>query len=316
MNGEGIEMHTGYSKSETSGDWDLIRTFLALIKEGSLSAAARALGISQPTVGRQLDALEDQLGLLFTRTPQGLVATPLALDLVEPAQAMAASWATVTRLAMGRTESLAGTVRLTASRTVSAYVLPPILADLRARWPEIQLELVASDIVQDLLRRDADIAVRNVRPTQDDVIARKVGELAIGLFASPAYVARRGLPTSIEQLLTHELIGFDRLDQIIRGFASAGVTVDRTAFPVRCDDHVVLIDLVAAGLGLGFVNTAAAAARGFVRVPALNEVDRMPVWIATHKEVHTNRRIRVIADALAEGLAAALASHTTPAQSS
>lgn len=291
-----------------SGDWDLVRTFLALIEAGSLSAAARQLGVSQPTVGRQLDALEARLGVLFARTSQGLLATATALDLVEPAQRMASSWATMTRLATGRAESIAGTVRLTASRSVSTYILPPILAELRLQWPEIELELVASDIVQDLLRRDADIAVRNVRPTQDDVIARKVGEMAIGLFAGPDYATRRPLPTTLDELLTHELIGFDRSDELIRGFANQGVVVDRGAFSVRCDDHVVLVELIAAGLGLGFVSLASARARGLVSVPLPLPPLHLPVWVATHQEVHTSRRIRVIADALVATLATRIAS--------
>ena len=302
-------MHSHHSKLDDPGDWDLGRTFLALMSAGSLSAAARTLQVSQPTVGRQLDALEARLGLLFTRTPQGLVPTSTALDLVEPAQQMASSWATMTRLATGRAESVAGVVRLTASRSVSTSILPRIILELRRRWPEIQLELVATDVVQDLLRRDADIAVRNVRPTQDDVVARKVGEMGLGLFASADYLARRGVPDSIEALLTHDLIGLDRSDEVIRGFATHGIVVDRDAFAVRCDDHVVLVDLIAAGLGLGFVADAAAAARGLVAVALPMTPLRLPVWIATHQEVHTSRRIRLIADALANALSLALAGH-------
>lgn len=301
-------MDDRHSKLDIAADWDLVRTFLALMQSGSLSAAARQLASSQPTVGRQLDALEARLGLLFTRTPQGLVPTSTALDLVEPAQQMASSWATMTRLATGRAESVAGVVRLTASRSMSTSILPPILAELRRCWPEIQLELVATDVVQDLLQRDADIAVRNVRPTQDDVVARKVGSIAIGLFGSADYLQRRGAPDTIESLLRHDLIGLDRSDEVIRGFASQGIVVDRDAFAVRCDDHVVLVELIAAGLGLGFVAVAAAVARGLVPVPLPITPLQLPVWIATHQEVHTSRRIRLIADALAAALTTVLAS--------
>jgi DNA-binding transcriptional LysR family regulator len=283
------------------GDWDLVRMFLALIDCGSLTAAARQLGVSQPTVSRQLDALEARLGVLFARTSQGLVATATALDLVEPAQQMASSWAKMTRVATGHAESLAGIVRLTASRPVSTYVMPSVCAELRLRWPEIQLELVASDVVQDLSRRDADIAVRNVRPTQQDVVSRKIGEMAIGLFAGPDYAKRRALPTTVAELLTHELIGLDRSDDIIRGFAEAGVVVDRNAFSVRCDDLIVLVELIAAGVGLGFVSVTAGRARGLIQIPL--QLPRLPVWIAMHREVQTSRRIRVIADALVTSLA-------------
>jgi DNA-binding transcriptional LysR family regulator len=281
------------------GDWDHVRTFLALIDSGSLTAAARQLGVSQPTVSRQLDALEARLGVLFARTSQGLVATATALDLVEPAKQMASSWAKMTRVATGHAESLAGVVRLTASRPVSTYVMPSVFAELRLRWPEIQLELVASDVVQDLSRRDADIAVRNVRPNQEDVVARKIGDMAIGLFAGPDYAKRRALPTTVAELLTHELIGLDRSDDVIRGFAEAGV--DRNAFSVRCDDLIVLVELIAAGVGLGFVSVTAGRARGLIQIPL--PLPRLPVWIATHREVQTSRRIRVIADALVTSLA-------------
>lgn len=288
-------------------DWDLVRTFLALLEHGSLSAAARVLHSSQPTVGRQLDALEAALSsVLFVRSPQGLVPTPTALDLAEPAKQMASSWATIARVALGHTETLAGTVRITASRTVSTYVLPAILADIRRRWPEIQLELVATDVVQDLLRRDADIALRMMRPTQDDVVARKVADLSLGLYGAAGYFERRGQPTSLAALREHDLVGLDRLDDIIRGLAAAGLVLERRDFCFRCDDHVAAVDAVAAGIGLGFVANHVARARGLVRstlpLPPLS----LPVWVAMHQEVRTSTRIRAVADALAEALAVAL----------
>ncbi len=306
-------MHTGSSDLNLADgaarlDWDLVRTFLALLEHGSLSAAARALHSSQPTVGRQLDALEASLSsVLFVRSPQGLVPTPTALDLAEPARQMASSWATIARVALGHTETLAGTVRITASRTVSTYVLPTILADIRRRWPEIQLELVATDVVQDLLRRDADIALRMMRPTQDDVVARKVADMGIGLYGAASYFERRGHPTSLFDLRTHDLVGLDRLDDIIRGLAAAGLTVERSDFCFRCDDHVAAVDAVAAGIGLGFVAHPPARARGLVRSTLPMPPLSLPVWVAMHQEVRTSTRIRVVADALADALTATLA---------
>lgn len=307
-------MHTRSSEMNIADvNWDLVRTFLALLEHGSLSSAARALGSSQPTVGRQLDALEAALSsVLFVRSPQGLTPTLTAMDLAEPARQMASSWARITRVALGHAETLAGSVRITASRTVSTFVLPPILADIRRRWPEIQLELVATDVVQDLLRRDADIAVRMVRPTQDDVVAQKVAEMGFGLFGSADYFARRGHPATLAALREHDLVGMDRLDDITRGLAAGGLAVERSDFCFRCDDHIAALEAVAAGIGLGFVGLPAAQARGLIAATLPMPPLSLPVWVAMHQEVRTSTRIRVVADVLGERLTAALRVPASP----
>lgn len=299
-------------------DWRLAQTLVALLQTRSLSAAARLLGLSQPTVGRQLDALEAHLGTqLFSRSPQGLVPTASALDLQEPATQMASSWAAMERLAAGRAERVAGTVRLTASRVMSTFVMPRVLQTLRARHPDIVVELVATDAVQDLLRRDADIAVRMMRPTQNDVVARKVNDLGIGLYGSAAALAQRPPPRTIDELVQHDLVGLDRSDELIRGFAEHGVVVDKDAFAFRCDDHVALVFAVAAGLGLGFIAHTAAARLGLVEVKVPMPPLSLPIWLAAHQEVHTSRRIRLVMDVVAEVLGAmSLSSPSAPSSSS
>ena len=298
-------------------DWRLAQTLVALLQTRSLTGAARQLGLSQPTVGRHLDALEEHLGVqLFSRSPQGLVPTASALDLAEPASQMASSWAAMERLAAGRAESVAGTVRLTASRVMSNFVMPGVLATLRARHPDIVIELVSTDVVQDLLRRDADIAVRMMRPTQNDVVARKVNDLAIGVFASADYLRRRGAPRTVDELARHDLVGLDRSEELIRGFAEHGIVVDKSAFAFRCDDHTALVHAVAAGLGLGFIAHVAAAAVGLVEVRLPMPPLSLPIWLATHQEVHTSRRIRLVTDVLAEVLASLPLSSSSSSSSS
>lgn len=191
--------------------WDLYRSFLAVLREGSLSGAARALGLTQPTLGRHVEALEQTLGLaLFTRSGHGLMPTEAALELRPHAEALAASAAALLRAASGRGAGTRGTVRITASEVVGAEVLPPILARLRREHPELVVELVLSNRTEDLLRRDADIAVRMVRPAQEALVARRLGVVELGLHAHQRYLDRCGAPAVLDDLRAHALIGFDR----------------------------------------------------------------------------------------------------------
>lgn len=242
-------------------DWTLLRAFLAVIDKGSLSAAAQALGATQPTLGRHIRELEAHLGIsLFRRTSHGLEPTDAALALVEDARQMAAAAEALMLKASGRAETLSGTVRITASVVMSSLILPPIIAALRRDEPLIEIEIVATDQSQNLLRRDADIAIRMFDPTQGALIARKLGETPLGLYAAKSYLARRGRPASPEHLTDFDLIGFDRDDAILRNFHARGMPVSRHDFGVRTDDQMMGWHLLKAGAGLGFAQVRLAEA--------------------------------------------------------
>ncbi len=182
-------------------EWTLYRSFLSVLREGSLSAAARSLGMAQPTLGRHIAALETALGLaLFTRSQTGLQATEAALSLRAHAQAMESTAAAIERTASSYGDGVRGVVRVTASEVVGVEVLPPVVAQLARDFPELKVELLLSNNMQDLLQREADIAVRMARPTQEQLLAKKVGEIALGLHATASYLERCGTPTRLDAL--------------------------------------------------------------------------------------------------------------------
>ena len=287
-----------------SFDWSLIRSFLAVLEQGSLLAAARQLSLSQPTLGRHMAELESQLGItLFDRTGRGLVPTEAAQRLADAARVMQGGADQLARTVAGGDRGTSGTVRITASQPVSCYLLPPLLAQMRRSLPDVQVELLASNSVSNLLRREADIAVRMVQPEQANVIARRVGKVVLRVCAHQDYLRRRGLPRAPEDLLAHELIGDDRNEGIIKGFAALGFVVDREQFAFRTDDLIVAWQAVRAGLGVGFVSEHLIRTDGAV-VPLLPKVriEPLAVWLVVHKELHTSKRIRAVYDFLADAL--------------
>lgn len=287
-------------------DWSLIRAVLAVADEGSLSAAARALGLSQPTLGRQIHAAEQALGVaIFRRHAKGLTLTAEGAALIAPARQMAEAAARLQRTAAGQQTALRGTVRITASAVVAHYILPPVLARIRAAEPEIELELHPSDAPENLLFGEADIAVRMFRPRQLDVVTRHVGALALGLFAAQAYADRRGLPAGTDDLLQHDWVGYDRSDLMLRGFRQMGLTVTRDFFRTRCDDQAAYWRLVAAGCGIGAGPVAIARATPGI-VPVLPEIaiSPLPIWLTTAGALRQTPRLRRVWDMLAESLGA------------
>jgi len=281
-------------------DWTLLRSFLAVVETGSLSAAATRIATTQPTLSRHVRELETALGVtLFTRSVRGLEPTEAALGLVEDARVMGAAAEALALKAQGRSQELTGTVRITASVVVANLLLPPIVVRLREMEPHIQVEIVASDMAQNLLRRDADIALRMFDPTQNALIARKLGETPLGLFGATSYMARRGKPETLAGLIDHDVIGFDRSDLILKGFAAYGFPVTREHFPVRCDDQMVCWHLLLAGAGLGFAQTLLAGRQaGLEQIDIGMFIPPLPVWLVMHEEVRTNARIRRVADFL------------------
>ena len=285
-------------------DWNHVRSFIAIADAGTLSAAAGALGVSQPTLGRHVDELEAATGLtLFTRGRSGMRLTEAGLSLIEEARAMEADAERLALKAAGRAQTIAGTVRITASDVVATYYLPAILAALKEAEPEIEIELVPSNTVQNLLSRDADIAVRMVRPMQNDVIARKVGDMTIGAFADRAYLGRYGRPASFADLAAHRLVGYDRDDLILRAMRAMGLEGKRRDFAFRTDDQVAYWELVKAGAGIGFGPRYLASLTTSLEevLPELS-IPPLPMWLAAHQELRTSLRIRRVMDRLHEAL--------------
>jgi DNA-binding transcriptional LysR family regulator len=289
-------------------DWNLVRSFLAALDHGSLLGAARALGASQPTLGRHIEALEAQLGaVLFERTGRGLVPTATALRLAESARQMEGSAEQMTRQLASADADEAGTVRISASQTLACFLLPAILSQMRLALPQVQVELVSSNAVSNLLRREADVALRMVAPEQASLVARRLGKVTLGAFAHRDYLARRGRPRQFADLLQHDLIAGDRNDDVLAGFRQAGFTIGKDAFGLRSDDLVAQWQAVRAGLGVGFVADFVAATDANVLqvLPSL-KIPPIPLWLVVHREIRSNRRIRAVYDFLARTVPKAL----------
>jgi DNA-binding transcriptional LysR family regulator len=289
-------------------DWSLVRSFLAVLEKGSLLAASRDLQLSQPTIGRHVAELESQLGLvLFDRNGRGLLPTEAAYHLADSARIMQSGADQLARNVMGADLGASGTVRITASQPVSCYVLPPLLAQMRLSLPDVQVELVASNEVSNLLRREADIAVRMVQPQQASIIARRVGKVTLRACAHQDYLRRRAVPRQPSDLLAHDLIGGDRNDDTLKGFAAQGLVVGREQFAFRADDLIVVWQAVRAGLGVGFVSEHLIRSDPAV-IPVLPKlkIEPLPVWLAVHKEIRTSKRIRAVYDFLADALPRAI----------
>ncbi|HEY0720278.1 MAG TPA: LysR family transcriptional regulator [Gammaproteobacteria bacterium] len=286
-------------------EWDLIRAFLAVVDTGSVTAAAEILGSSQPTLSRQIAALEQRVGSpLFERVGRGLNLTGLGEALVEPARQMQMAANSLSLAALGRNSETAGTVRLSASEMTATYVLPSILAELRRTHPEIQIEVAVTNRVENLLEREADIAVRHTQPGQGSLIARRIGAFRIGAFAHHDYLSRVGEPIEFAQPHRYDWLGLDRSDLLLRGFQRVGMKVDREFFAIRCDDQVALWQMVLSGMGIGFGTLFIAGQAPHLRqVLTEIEIPAMPVWVTAHRELKGSARIRTVFDALVQGLA-------------
>jgi len=285
-------------------DWSLIQSFLAVAETGSLSAAARRLNRSQPTLGRHIQNLENALGShLFERHARGLRLSDSGNRLLPMAQTMHAQMNTIALTVAGQSQQLKGTVRITASVFASHHLLPPILAHIREQEPLIELELVPSDTSENLLFRAADIAVRMYRPNQLDIVTRHVCDLAIGVFAADSYLARKGTPQTPEQLRQHDLVGYDTNELILHTTRALGWTMERKDFATRCDNQATYWQLVRAGCGIGFSQRNVGTADPLVQELDLGlQIPPLPVWLAAHQAMRQTPRITRVWSLLAKGL--------------
>jgi DNA-binding transcriptional LysR family regulator len=285
-------------------DWNRARAFLVTAEEGSLSAAARALDMTQPTLGRQVSALEAELGIsLFERTSSGLVLTPSGSDLLAQVKAMGDAATNFSLLASGRAETVEGCICISATEVIAAFTLPPIIEKLRNQWPKIEIEIIASSDTSDLSRREADIAIRNYRPTQQELIAKRIQNTQGHLYASKSYIQTLDQRQSPRDLDNAVFLGADRSNRIISYLNKFGFQLSSSNFPVIIANHLVLWEMVKHGVGIGFMTTDIGDAEPLVdrvlpRFPAF-EVD---TWLVAHKELKTSRRLRIVFDYLAAEL--------------
>jgi DNA-binding transcriptional LysR family regulator len=286
-------------------DWNRARAFLVTAEEGSLSAAARALGMSQPTLGRQVDALEQELEvLLFERIGKRLVLTEPGMDLLEHVRAMGDAASRVSLAASGKSQALEGTVTITVGEMFAAHVLPAIVSKLRATEPGIDLEIVASNTPSDLRRREADIAIRNFRPTDPELVARKVRDMAGHLYAATSYLDRLGRPITLAKLNHADFVGFARTPALIDRLRPLGLELRQKNFMLISENQLVQWALIKQGLGIGVMAEVIGDNEPSVEraLPELEPI-MFPIWLASHRELHTSRRVRVVFDLLANELA-------------
>jgi DNA-binding transcriptional LysR family regulator len=286
-------------------DWDLLQSLHAVLEAGSFSAAARLRRLTQPTLGRHIDQLERQLGApLFLRSPRGLQPTDLALAFRPHLADMAAAASAAGRDAAGVASGEGGVVRVAASEVIGIEVLPKILASFRDKHPGIAVELVTSNKNEDLTRRDADVAVRMARPTQNSLVARKVGEVELGFHATPDYVQRHGLPTDFDELARHTLIGFDREFPELINDLSIGRPITRDLFALRTDNDVAQLAMLRAGFGVGVCQKRIGRREGLTPIMADAFRFKLDLWICMHESLRGSPRMRLMFDHLAQELGA------------
>jgi DNA-binding transcriptional LysR family regulator len=301
--------------TEHTPSWELYGTFLEVMRQGSLSGAARTLSVAQPTVRRRVAALEGLLGSpLFSRSPNGLLPTDVARRILPFAETMEATSRSLVRAASADPEVVQGTVRIAVTELVGVEVLPDLLVTLRQCHPLLQVELVLSNTLADVAHQEADLAIRMAPPRGASLVARRVGTVSLGFFAAPAYLEGRPLPATLRDLLQHDLIGYDTNPQLLEGLVALGLDVSRRSFSVRTDHDGAYLHSIRAGLGIGVTHVPLALDPVLVRVlPDLTlPVD---VWLVAHQDLRHTRRIRVVLDHLADALRTYVQPHELPASS-
>lgn len=284
-------------------DWDQAKTFLTVADEGSLSGAARVLGQTQPTVSRQISALEKSLNVtLFERTGRSVTLTQFGVELLDHVRAMARGADMVSLSAMGQSQSVEGQIRITASELMSAFVLPPIVKKINLQAPLLELDIVADNGIRDLVRREADIAIRHARPEQPNLITKRVGDECMRFFASSNYIKEAGVPKK-HNLSSHQIVSYVEADIMLSYLIPAGLELTRANFRFTSSSQFVALQLVLGGLGIAILPEKTAEKIPDL-VPVVNDIDvfKLPTWLVTHSELKTTRRIRLVFDHLSDAL--------------
>lgn len=286
-------------------DWNQLKAFLETAETGSLSAAARKLGLTQPTLSRQVAAIEQVMGVtLFERVGKSMALTPTGLDLLKHARAMGAAAEALSLAATGSSQAVRGVVSVSATDVVASVLLPPLVKKLHDQEPGITIDVIPSNALSDLLRREADIAIRHVKPEQPDLIARLIREATAYFYASESWVNAHGHPRSAEDAARLSFVGSDRSGQYLGYLRMHGLPLSEANFSCYADHSVAHWALVRQGMGIGvMMEEIALATPGMVRVLDDLPPVRFPIWLVTHRELRTSKRIRMVFDALAQGLA-------------
>ncbi len=294
-------MHFCMSWKNISFDWNRARAFLVTAEEGSLSAAARALGMTQPTLGRQVTALEQELGVtLFERVPQGLVLTESGLELIDLVRNMGHAASELSLRASGQSQRVEGVVCVSASEFDAIHYLPEVIAELRHTEPGIRVEVVVSNEVSDLKRREADIALRNFRPTQPDLIVRKLREENVWLYGTSTYLSRFALVTPASDITGLSLVGYERSESNLSLLRQKGIPITVDDIVTSSHSYLLQWHLVKAHLGVGmFTESKGDAEADLVRAfEHLGPLAKVPLWLVCHRELHTSLRVRRVFDLL------------------
>lgn len=287
-------------------DWNQARGLLATVDEGSLSAAARVLNLTQPTLGRQMTALEEALGVvLFERSGRQLLPTPAAREIAEHVRRMGEAATAISLAATGQSQSVEGVVRISATEMYGAKVLPPFVASLRASHPGIVIDVVATNALSDLRQREADIAIRNTDPKDPDMIARRLFDESGGLFASPVLERRHGPFRTLEDLRDAPFVGFASTSGVVEELRKRQVPVTDANFVARSENHLVHWEMARAGIGIG-LNGRDIGGLSDGMIPVLPDLVQFefPVWLVAPRELKTSPRVRVVFDALLAHLSA------------
>ncbi|MAP95337.1 MAG: LysR family transcriptional regulator [Ponticaulis sp.] len=283
-------------------DWNQARAFLATAEEGSLSAAARALGVTQPTLSRQVSALEEKLGItLFERGPRTMSITTAGLQVLDHVRAMHDAATRMSLSASGQSQIIAGMVRITTTDTTACYHLPPILKRLRERAPDIEIEIRTSNRLKDLINREADIAIRHARPQEPELIAKKIGSTHAGLYASTGFLDQVGRPQNLSEIQKLDFLGFETRDTLIPHLKQLGLPLTTANFRYTADNGMASIAMARAGLGIAML--MASEADQFTDLePVWPDFGPMevPIWLVTHRELHTSKRIRLVFDLIGD----------------
>lgn len=284
--------------------WELYCSFLSVLNEGSLSGAARAMGVAQPTVGRHIVALEKSLGItLFTRSQLGLIPTEAALDLKSYAEEMNNMAAALKRAAESQGDGIKGVVRISASEIIGAEVLPPIIAKVQCKYPKLKIEIVLTNRVQNLLHREADIAIRMTQPKQESLIARRVGEIELGFHAHQHYLDNRGTPKAWKDFAEHSIIGFDTETPFLRSARKSTPAWNRDTFSLRTDSDLAQLALIRAGCGIGVCQVALAKRDAQLVRVLKNEFNfKLETWLTMHEDLRNSPRCKITFEALLQGL--------------
>ena len=299
-------MHIRMDWSATTFDWNRARAFLVTAEEGSLSAAARALGLAQPTLSRQVEAFQKELGVvLFERFGRGLELTPAGASLIAHARKMGEGAVALSIAAYGQSDDMAGVVTLSASDAYAGLLLPAILANLKEAEPALTVRVLADNTASDLMRREADIAIRNFRPKEPDLVARKIMDVGANFYAAQSYLDRFGTIQTAADWDRARLIVPGNPDDFVMGMRQRGVEITPASIAYACSSYLAMWEMVRQGLGVGVIDTRIGEAEpGVARAAPATPDLPFPMWLAAHRDILTNKRLRFVFDFLVDALKA------------